>query len=167
LSISLERQANWNITFELWLSERDPINDPNPGVYAELMTFWGWENGRWPADGPGTVGACDGGSGCGSTVTAGEKTYTLWVQRDSWGEGSKWRYFQFRDNAGPSMSFNGTIDVKPLLDFLVNTRGYSSDLWVTRLEVGSEIDDDTKGTVKMSGITFEVNGESRSATLGN
>ncbi len=167
LSVTLEKEANWNITFEFWLSERDPVNDPNPGVYAELMTFWGWENGRWPADGPNENGSCDGGSGCGETLMTSGKTYTLWVQRNQWGESPFWRYFQFRDNAGPNKTFaNLTVDVKPLLDYLVNTRGYSADYWVTRLEVGSEIDDDTKGSVKMSNITFEVNGESRSAEFG-
>jgi hypothetical protein len=167
LSVTLEKEANWNITFEFWLSERDPINDPNPGVYAELMTFWGWENDRWPADGPGMNGSCDGGSGCGQTVMSSGKTYTLWVQRDQWGESPFWRYFQFRDNAGPAKTFaNITVDVKPLLTYLVSTRGYSADYWVSRLEVGSEIDDETKGQVKMSGITFEVNGEMRSAEFG-
>jgi len=37
------------------------------------------------------------------------------------------------------------------------------DLWLTRLEVGTEIDDDTSGTVRMNNVTFEVNGEERSA----
>jgi hypothetical protein len=169
LSVTLEKEANWNITFEFWLSERDPINDPNPGVYAELMTFWGWENGRWPVDGPGMNGSCPGGGdgdGCGQTVTSSGKTYTLWVQRNNWGESPFWRYFQFRDNAGPAKTFaNLTVDVKPLLTYLTSTRGYSADYWVSRLEVGSEIDDETKGQVKMSGITFEINGESRSAVI--
>jgi hypothetical protein len=96
-------------------------------------------------------------------VNAG-KAYTLWVQRDNWASG--WRYFQFRDNSGPQMSFNGSVNVKSLLDYLVNTRGFSPDLWVTRLEVGSEIDDLTQGTVTMQNITFEVNGQSRSPVFG-
>jgi hypothetical protein len=163
LEIQLQAEANWNITFEFWISQNDPLQ-ANAGVYAELMTFWGWENDRWPSGGPGMNGSCDGGMGCGQTVSTGGKTYTLWVQRDNWGDG--WRYFQFRDNAGPNKTFNGKIDVKPLLDYLVNTRGYSSEYYVTRLEVGSEIDDNTKGTVSMSNITFEVNGETRSAEFG-
>lgn len=163
LTANLQREASWNITFEFWLSERDPVNDPNPGVYAEIMTFWGWQGGRWPSA-PGADGAQDGGSGTGAQVSSGGKSYTLWVQRDNWASG--WRYFQFRDDSGPQRSFNGTVDVKPLLDYLVNQRGYSQDLWVTRLEVGSEIDDDTQGTVQMSGISFEVNGETREVMFG-
>jgi hypothetical protein len=81
-----------------------------------------------------------------------------------WADG--WRYYQFRDNAGPGMSFNGSVNVKALLDYLVNTRQFSPDLWVTRLEVGSEIDDETQGTVTMQNITFEVNGQSRSPVFG-
>jgi hypothetical protein len=95
-------------------------------------------------------------------VSAGTKTYKLEVQDDAW---SKWRYFQFRDTAGSNMSFTGTVDVKKLIDYLVS-KGYSKDLWVARLEVGSEIDDLTKGKVTMQNVEFEVNGEKRSPVFG-
>jgi hypothetical protein len=163
LNIQLQRGGSWNITFEFWLSTQNPNTQGNAGVHTELMTFWGWQSGRWPSA-PGADGSADGGSGTGQTVNTGNKTYTLWVQRDMWADG--WRYYQFRDNAGPGMSFNGTVNVKTLLDYLVNTRGFSPDLWVTRLEVGSEIDDETQGTVTMQNITFEVNGQSRSPVFG-
>jgi hypothetical protein len=162
LNIQLQRGGSWNITFEFWLSTQNPNTQGNAGVHTELMTFWGWQSGRWPSA-PGADGSQDGGSGTGQMVNAG-KAYTLWVQRDNWASG--WRYFQFRDNSGPQMSFNGTVNVKTLLDYLVNTRGFSPDLWVTRLEVGSEIDDLTQGTVTMQNITFEVNGQSRSPVFG-
>ena len=163
LNIQLQRGGSWNITFEFWLSTQNPNTQGNAGVHTELMTFWGWQSGRWPSA-PGADGSQDGGSGTGQTVNTGNKTYTLWVQRDNWADG--WRYYQFRDNAGPGMSFNGTVNVKTLLDYLVNTRQFSPDLWVTRLEVGSEIDDLTQGTVTMQNITFEVNGQSRSPVFG-
>ena len=163
LNIQLQRGGSWNITFEFWLSTQNPNTQGNAGVHTELMTFWGWQSGRWPSA-PGADGSQDGGSGTGQTVTSSNKTYTLWVQRDNWADG--WRYYQFRDNAGPGMSFNGSVNVKSLLDYLVNTRGFSPDLWVTRLEVGSEIDDLTQGTVTMQNITFEVNGQSRSPVFG-
>lgn len=163
LVASLQNENSWNITFEFWLSERHPVTDPDPGVHTELMTFWGWQNGRWPAppDGTGPTG-----NGAGQEVSSSGKTYTLWVQDDAWANG-QWRYYQFRANDGPQKNFNGTVDVKPFLDYLVSTRGYSSDLWVTRLEVGSEIDDNTQGMVQMSGITFEVNGQSRSEVIAS
>jgi hypothetical protein len=162
LTSTFQRESSWNITFEFWISQRHPVTDPNPGVYAELMTFWGWENGRWPSppDGSGPTG-----TGAGNQVSSGGKTYTLWVQDDQWANG-QWRYFQFRADDGPQKSFNGTLNVKPFIDYLVNSRQYSPDFWITRLEIGSEIDDDTQGTVQMSGITFEVNGQSRSAVIG-
>jgi hypothetical protein len=156
LTASFQQESSWNITFEFWISERNPL-EPNPGVYAELMTFWGWQNGRWPM--------MPMGNGSGSKVNSGSKSYSLWVQDDNWGNG-QWRYFQFRADDGPQKSFNGTLDVKPFLDYLVNSRQYSKDFWVTRLEVGSEIDDNTQGRVQMSGITFEVNGQSRSSMVG-
>jgi hypothetical protein len=161
LQIQLTRGGSWNITFEFWLSSQNPNTQGNAGVHTELMTFWGWQNGRWPSA-PGAEGSQDGGSGTGQMVNAGQN-YTLWVQRDNWADG--WRYFQFRAPSS-SMSFNGSVNVKTLLDYLVNTRGFSPDLWVTRLEVGSEIDDETEGRVTMSNITFEVNGQSRSPVFG-
>ncbi len=161
LSIQLTRGGSWNITFEFWLSTQNPNTQGNAGVHTELMTFWGWQSGRWPSA-PGADGSMDGGSGTGQMVNAGQN-YTLWVQRDMWADG--WRYYQFRA-PNSSMSFNGTVNVKTLLDYLVNTRGFSRDLWVTRLEVGSEIDDETEGRVTMSNITFEVNGQSRSPVFG-
>ena len=66
---------------------------------------------------------------------------------------------------GPSRSFSGRVDIKAFLDWVVSTRGYSRDLWLTRIEVGSEIDDNTSGTVTVRDLTFEVNGQSRSIRL--
>jgi hypothetical protein len=164
LNITLDPAMDdkWNITFEFWLSQVDPRTQSAGQhlAYAELMTFWGWEQDRWPSGGPGMNGSCEGGSGCGDTVSTGGKAYTLWVQRDNWADG--WRYFQFRQNGASSKNFSGNIDVKPLINYLLG-RGYSKELWVTRLEVGSEIDINTKGTVTLDNITFEVNGETRSA----
>lgn len=163
LNIALQEQNSWNITFEFWLSEKNPLTEGDAGVYAELMTFWGWQNGRWPDSlMPGMGGPV--GDGAGTDINSGGRGYKLWVQRDDWADG-KWRYFQFRDNSGPNTNFNGTLDVKPFLDYLVQQRNYSQELWVTRLEVGSEIDDGTRGTVTLQGITFEVNGESRAAIV--
>jgi Glycosyl hydrolase family 12 len=161
LNITLTAENSWNITFEFWLSETDPLK-PAPGVvYAELMTFWGWQANRWPDSGmnPGPTGP-DGGR----EIASGGKNYKLWVQDDNWADG-KWRYFQFRDNAGPQRTFNGKVDLKPFIDYLVNNKGYSQDLWVTRMEVGSEIDDNTAGEVTVRGVTFEVNGQNRSQVI--
>ena len=163
LTATFQRETSWNITFEFWISQRNPVTDPDPGVYAELMTFWGWQNGRWPEP-PGGMGPQ--GTGAGNEVQSGGKTYKLWVQDDNWASG-QWRYFQFRANDGPQKQFNGTLDVKPFIDYLVTQRQYSPDFWITRLEVGSEIDDNTQGKVQMSGVTFEINGQSRSAVYGN
>lgn len=163
MNISFQEQSSWNITFEFWLSQQDPRTSGDAGVYAELMTFWGWQDGRWPSPPNGTGPL---GEGAGTDISSGGKSYKLWVQRDDWADG-KWRYFQFRDNNGPNTNFNGTLDVKPFLDYLVQQRGYSTDLWVTRLEVGSEIDDRTRGTVTLQGITFEVNGQSRAAIVAD
>ncbi|HEU5074445.1 MAG TPA: hypothetical protein VFU02_09735 [Polyangiaceae bacterium] len=164
LSIQLQGRDSWNITMEFWLSERHPIDDPNPGVYAEIMAWWGWDAGRWPCDMNG-----DGMVDYGPSVQAGAMQYTLCHQSDTWASG--WRYFQFRAGDGSDgnirESFSGTVDVKAFLDHLVTQRGYSGDLWLTRMEVGSEIDDDTGGTVSMNNITFQVNDQIRSAVIAD
>src|SRR6478736_2510547 len=163
LNIMLTNPSKWNITFEFWLSETDPrtqgVADASQHrAYAELMTFWGWEANRWPDSDPDHTPVTDH---AGPNTSNGGKDYKLWVQKDSWASG--WRYFQLRDTSGSHQNFDGTIDVKALLTYLTSNFGYADNLWVTRLEVGSEIDDNTAGTVTLDNITFTVNGESRSA----
>lgn len=153
LNINLQKAASWNLNFEMWLSQGNPL-EANPGVYAELIVFWGWEDNRWgclpPAD----------------KVSSGGKGYTLCHQSDTWADG-KWRYFQFNVDGGPLTNFSGKIDVKPFLDYLVSSRLYSADLWVTRFEIGTEIDDETRGSASVKNVTFEVNGTSKSVELAN
>lgn len=151
LNASIQKSTTWNVDFELWLSQQNPVTSADPGVYAEVIAFWGWQD-SWACDKSGSV-------------TAGDKTYSLCHQDDAWA-GGKWRYFQFRVNGGPIQTFSGKVDVKAFLDWLVSTRSYSKDLWVTRLEVGSELDDNTSGSVTFKNVTFEVNGTSKTAQFG-
>ena len=146
--------TTWNMATEFWLSEGDPRQPAGSvHVHTELMAWWGWQQGRWK---------CDSQP---DNVQAGTMGYTLCHQSDNWADG--WRYYQFRAGDGSDgnirQEFNGTVNMKAFIDYLVNNRGYSKDLWLTRLEVGTEIDDDTSGTVRMNNVTFEVNGEERSA----
>lgn len=147
LNIDIERASTYNLNFEFWLSQRNPL-EGDPGVHAELITFFAWQD-DWACDKTGNV-------------QAGDRAFNLCHQDDQWA-GGKWRYFQFRVNGGPSNAFSGKVDIKALIDWLVSNAGYSRDLWVSRFEVGSEIDDNTKGRVSLRNITFEVNGTSKSA----
>jgi len=163
--ITLDKPSSWNINFEFWLSKQNPATTQgNAGVYAELMTFWGWEDKRWPLTGMTDQNSpiCD--IGCTNGLSAGSKTYDLIVQKESWGSG--WKYFQFRGTGQPQTSFSGKVDVKKLIDYLVQKGGATQDMWLTRMEIGSEIDDNTKGSVKMSNVTFSVNNEKRSPVFG-
>jgi hypothetical protein len=153
LSISLQNANSWNLNVEFWLSQRNPLTDPNPGVHAEVIAFWGWENGRWPCDKALTA-----------KLTAGDKSYHLCHQSDTWNNG-QWRYFQFWVDGGPLTNYSGKVDIKAFLSWLASAYNYSKDLWVARIEVGSEIDDNTSGSVKLKNITFEVNGTSKSVEL--
>jgi hypothetical protein len=160
MSIALQAASSWNLSFEFWLSQRDPVSEPNPGVYAEILGMWGWQDDRWPCGDD----ANPGNEYQGMTVAAGDKSYDLCHQSDTWANG-QWRYFQFRMQGGPSRSFSGRVDVKAFIDWVVSARGYSRDYWVTRMEVGSEIDDNTNATVTIRDLTFEVNGQSESIRL--
>jgi hypothetical protein len=148
LAINLQGQQSWNISVEFWLSTENPVDNTNTSITdTEVIAFWGWQDGRWPCD-------------TSANVSAGNNSYDLCHQVDDWANG-QWRYYQFRMAGGPARNYNGTVDIKAFLDWLVSARGYSQDLWVTRMEVGSEVDDNTSGTVSVSNVTFEVNGESR------
>ena len=55
------------------------------------------------------------------------------------------------------------MDVKALLDFVRSKySGFTDTMWLTRIEVGTEVDDNTSGTAKIKNLTFEVNSQSRS-----
>lgn len=165
LNINLQSEGSWDLTFEFWLSKQNPATTQgNAGVFAELMTFWGWQANRWPLTGMTGANSPQCDVTCKNGLSAGAKSYDLIVQKNSWGSG--WQYFQFRGTGGSQKSFNGTVDVKALLDYLMTLNGYSKDMWLARLEVGSEIDDNTKGTVSMKNITFSINGEKRSPVFG-
>ena len=162
ISVQLDKSASWDLTFEFWLSKQNPATTQgNAGVYAELMTFWGNQANRWPLNNGGTA-TCD--KGCDNNVAGGSASYNLIVQKNSWGSG--WQYYQFR-TANSSTSFNGNVDVRKLIDYLMKKdSAITGEMWVTRFEVGTEIDDDTKGTATVRSITFEVNGEKRSPVFG-
>jgi hypothetical protein len=100
-------------------------------------------------------------------VTAGSAALTLCHQKDGWGSG--WRFFNFNLNNGPQDTYSGKIDVKAILDWIMNTSSYKSgfttDMWLTRIEVGTEVDDNTQGTAKVNNLTFEINGTAKSIEL--
>jgi hypothetical protein len=146
--------CSWNLNFEFWLSNDNPITNPNPVVYAELIGFWGWQGGRWP---------CDTTLNSKPTVASAGKTYHICHYSNTWNANPPhWSYFQFWDNAGPQTSFNGKVDLKPFIDWLVSNYNVPTDKWLTRIEVGTEIDDKTSGSVSLQNAVFEINGVSKS-----
>lgn len=153
LQITLQKPTIWNINFEVWLSQRNPVTDPNPGVFAEIIAFWGWEDGRWPCDKTGNL------------ANAGTHSYHMCHQSDTWADG-KWRFYNFNVDGNSLRNYTGKVDVKAFIDYVVRTYNLPQDLWLTRMEVGSEIDDNTQGSVKIKNLTFEVNGQSRKPEFG-
>jgi len=148
MNINLLEAFSWNICFEMWLTNKEPMTiDTGECPYAEIMVFWGWQDGRWPCDQTGNL-------------TAGTSSYQLCHSVDDWACG--WRYIQFRVDNGPMRNYNGTLDVKTILDWIVLNMGVSQELWVTRFEIGSEIGDNTSGKLTINNLTFEVNGVAKS-----
>jgi hypothetical protein len=144
----------WDNNVEFWISKNDPRTSTDGGVYAEIIMFTGWHASRlqqtvgWPCDKSGSV-------------TAGSNSYNLCHQSDTWSSG--WRFFNFNINQGPYSSLTGKMDVKALLDFVRSKySGFTDTMWLTRIEVGTEVDDNTSGTAKIKNLTFEVNGQNRS-----
>jgi len=145
----------WDNNVEFWISKNDPRTSTDGGVYAEIIMFTGWHASRlqqtvgWPCDKSGSV-------------TAGTTSYNLCHQSDDWSSGH-WRFFNFNINQGPYSSWTGKMDVKALLDFVRSKySGFTDTMWLTRIEVGTEVDDNTSGTAKIKNLTFEVNGQNRS-----
>ncbi|MGL1902083.1 MAG: hypothetical protein OCC49_08110 [Fibrobacterales bacterium] len=152
--ISLGDGGSWNLNFEMWFTEEHPITGNHDKAYAELMIFFGWNGGRWE---------CNKGGG----FDLSGQNYRLCHQDDNWppNQSPQWRYYQFRTGDGADWksvdNYTGVLDVKKTIQWLVDNAGFSGDLWVSRLELGTEIDDGTSGTVSWKDLTFEVNGESR------
>jgi hypothetical protein len=147
MNIELQNAKSWNLNFEMWFATQHPITGSHNCAYAEIMVFWGWQDNRWPCDQEGTL-------------NSGNNSYAFCHLGENWGCG--WQYIQFRVNGGPMRNYSGSLDVKAILDWLVSNRGFSQDLWVSRMEIGSEIGDTTSGKVTVRSITFEVNGVSKS-----
>jgi hypothetical protein len=154
ISFSNSSTAYWDNNVEFWISRNDPRTSADAGVYAEIIAFTGWQGNRlsstggWPCDKSGTV-------------TAGSTSFNLCHQSDTWSSG--WRFFNFNVNQGPFSSWTGKLDVKAMLNWVMSQySGFSGEMWLTRIEVGTEIDDTTAGTAKIKNLTFEVNGQNRS-----
>jgi hypothetical protein len=150
-----QKSSYYDTNFEFWISKQNPLTSSTPGVYAEIIVFLDWDNVResstgWQCENLGTV-------------TAGSASYKLCHQEDNWGSG--WRFFNFELN-GQQKSFSGKADIKAILDYVKGKyNGFTTDMWLTRIEVGTEVDDDTQGTAKINNLTFEINGTSKSIEL--
>ncbi len=155
---SIPSNHYWNSNFEFWISKQDPTKNANAGVYAEVIVFLGWQGNRQSSS---------GGWPCMVSGTVNGTNYNLCHQSDSWSNG-QWRFFNFIVGNGPLTSFSGKVDIKLVLDWIRSKySGFTSDMWLTRIEVGTEIDDNTQGSAKIKNLTFEINGTSKSIQLAN
>jgi hypothetical protein len=148
----------YDTNFEFWISKSNPATSSDGGVFAEVIVFLGWDGTRmgskgWPCENKGNL-------------TDGSTGYTLCHQKDGWGSG--WKFFNFNLNNGPQNSFSGKVNIKAFIDWVKNYSGsgITTDMWLTRIEVGTEVDDNTQGTATIKNLTFEINGTSKSAEFG-
>jgi hypothetical protein len=161
LAMTFSNPSYWDNNFEFWISRSDPRTTADAGVYAEIIAFIGFQSSRlqanvgWPCDKTGTV-------------TAGTASYNLCHQSDSWGSGNKWRFFNFNIANAPFSNWTGKADIKAMLTWIMNTySGFNTDMWLTRIEVGTEVDDTTAGVAKIKNLIFEINGTSKQIELAN
>jgi len=153
-----QKPAYYDTNFEFWISKQNPLTAADPGVYAEIIIFLSWNSTRMSSP---AGWACDKSG----TVTAGGNSFSLCHQSDSWSN-NRWRFFNFNLNGGPKDSFSGNSDIKAILDYVRSKySGFTDDMWLTRIEVGTEVDDDTQGTAKINNLTFEINGTKKSVEL--
>lgn len=153
MNINPTGDINWNMNFEMWFTDQHPVTGNHMGAYGETMNWFGWDSKQytWP----------DNGS---SSLDAGLQ-FKLGHSADSWPDAPPhWKYRQWRLSSA-TKSFSGTVDIKKILDYLVNTEHWPNTLWISRFEVGTELDDGSAGTVTIKKITFEVNGQKRSTDI--
>ena len=171
----------YDANFEFWISKQDPTKNADAGVYAEIIIFTGWEANRQN----GATGA--GGWACSVTGSSGpvpNTNFTLCHQSDKWSQTPYWRFFNFvLGNGADSNSvstYNGKVDIKAILSWVMSNYAnpgsgaagngnapFTTDMWLTRIEVGTEIDDNTAGSAKINNLTYEINGTSKSVQLAN
>ncbi len=157
-STTFSNPTYWDANFEFWISKNDPTTNNDGGVYAEIITFVGWNSTR--QTGSTTSWACQI---TGKTVP--NSNFSLCHQSDTWASG--WRFFNFLAGNGTS-NYSGKADIKAILDYIRSQySGFTDSMYLTRIEVGTEIDDNTAGSSKTNNLTFEVNGVSKSIQLGN
>jgi hypothetical protein len=176
-TITSGNTSYWDSNFEFWISREDPTKNANAGVYAEIIMFLGYEAGRTNSSATPEAGwTCE--SNHTGTVNAGGATFNLCHQSDTWAN-SQWRFFNFNLSNAPQNNFNQTVDIKAILSWVMSNYGtstatsgggmgsFSNSMYLTRIEVGTEIDDSTAGSVQISNLTFNINGTSKSATFGH
>jgi hypothetical protein len=152
LSISTTADAAWNMNFEMWFCEQHPATGTHTTAYGETMNWFGWSSDQYNWNG--VLGSLDAG-----------QSYDLFHSDDHWpaGQAQQWKYRQYRLKSS-TKQFNGTVDVKKILEHLVG-QGWPKELWISRFEVGTELDDGSAGTVTIKKITFEVNGQQRATEV--
>jgi hypothetical protein len=152
LNIVTTSDAAWNMNFEMWFCEQHPATGTHSTAYGETMNWFGWSSDQYNWNG--VLGSLEAG-----------QSYDLMHSDDHWpaGQAQQWKYRQYRLK-NPTKQFNGTVDVKKILDRLVG-EGWPSSLWIARFEVGTELDDGSAGTVTIKKITFEVNGQERATEV--
>lgn len=139
----------WNLAFELWLSDKNPAVE-KAGPKAELMIFFGNKPKYWPWEPKG------------GKFNDGHNTYTLYETSDEWQDWGYYRQWRLGDEDGIA-HFKGTVDIYAFLKHHMEEDGWDENLWLTRFEVGNETYQNSGGTTRFRALSFEVNGESRSA----
>jgi hypothetical protein len=163
VAASTQYPGYWDSNIEFWISRNDPTTNASGGVYAEIILFTSYEAGRTNSNQGGWT--CDKSG----NVTAGAFSFTLCHQNDNWPTSMPmWRFFNYNVNNAPITDMDGKIDIKAMLDGVrAAYSGFTDQMYLTRIEVGTEVDDKTMGSVKINNLTFEINGTQKSVQTAN
>ncbi|HVY32737.1 MAG TPA: hypothetical protein VHB79_39650 [Polyangiaceae bacterium] len=142
--------GKWNLAFELWLADNNPETHPGSKAVAEVMVFFGNEEGYYPSE-PKTN----------EKLNDGEHEYVLYESRDDWGDTKDQKYRQYRLSNG-GKAYSGKLNIGKFLQHYVE-QGFSKDAWLTRFELGNEVYTGAQGKTVVKSVSFSVNGETRQA----
>lgn len=148
VNTQINGNGGWNLAFEMWLADSNPALGPAKPK-GEIMVFLSNDNNYWPTS-PETN----------QTLNDGGHDFKLYVSSDTWGT---WGYYrQYRLDAHDG-KFNGKLDIYAFLKHYLQDEHWDGNLWVTRFEIGNEVYQNSGGTTTFKSLSFEVNGQTRSA----
>ncbi|MGL1902082.1 MAG: cadherin repeat domain-containing protein [Fibrobacterales bacterium] len=115
-------------------------------IYSEMPIFLNWNPGRWACDlnaiNPSLI----------EEIKSNQITFDLCHQYED-----GYRYFQFRHSNDTLNTYTGAFSIQPFINYAINTAGFPDSLWLSAIELKSEINNNASGSVSLDNISVHVN----------